>query len=148
MDEITQGNCNKITPALENKSKAIKTENLKVKEVLVQTNKDDNIIFKCEICFKKYSTRPGLIFHNNTVHKGICYPCNQCSHKATQKSQLKVHINAVHEGVRYKCKYCDYKATDRTSFKKHNESSHMGIRYPCELILYYHYIPVEAQASS
>ena len=54
----------------------------------------------CAKCDKQFSTKRGLHYHDQSVHKGIRYPCDKCDYKATKTSHLKRHVKDIHE-----CRY-------------------------------------------
>ena len=38
----------------------------------------------CAKCDKQFSTKRGLHYHDQSVHKGILYPCDKCDYKASK----------------------------------------------------------------
>ena len=104
---------------------------MKINKSLVSVNGVKN--FFCEECDKTFSTQPGLLHHNSSVHEGVRYCYDQCDHKATRKESLKVHIKSVHEiRIAVTCDKYGKQFSQKNGLRKHNESAHEGVRYPCE----------------
>ena len=63
--------------------------------------------FKCSQC-QKIFTRPRLLEHINSVHRGLKpYKCNTCPKYFSLQPNLKRHIDAVHKGRKdFKCDSC------------------------------------------
>ena len=56
--------------------------------------------YNCEYCGKMFPYRQSMVFHVESVHKGIRYNCEYCSNTYTQLVHLKTHMRGSH-GVEY-----------------------------------------------
>ena len=96
--------------------------------------------FTCLECGHKLTTRQGLNFHMNNIHKGIRFPCTEegCDFKGTLKSVLQNHIQGLHKGIKQYCDLCDFSSISKNCIrlhknKKHNEDWSM---YNCDQCKY------------
>ena len=80
--------------------------------------------YECKPCEKSFTSKPGLYFHNKSVHESVKYACDQCDSHFTQQFSLTKHIKSKHEGVKFACDQCDYQATQQGSLTRHIKSAH------------------------
>ena len=93
-------------------------------------------IFQCDHCQKKFSQKPALEKHVESVHEGKKeFKCKECEKKFTQSSNMKAHIAAVHEKKKpHTCEICDAKFPNRQSLSNHTAHKHSGEKpYKCSI---------------
>ena len=89
-------------------------------------------VFECSTCFKKFTTKQSLKYHNNIHTREKPYQCETCSKSFAQLSTLKSH-ERTHAGKKsFKCKTCSKWFSTASICKKH-ENMHTGEKpYQCE----------------
>ena len=68
-----------------------------------KSRRQNQIPFKCEICFKEFRSNNGLHYHFNSAHgKKNDHKCDPCGKTFSTVQSLNMHINAVHNGLKDK----------------------------------------------
>ena len=82
--------------------------------------------FTCVECGHKLTSRQGLTFHINNIHRGIRFPCTEegCDFKGTLKSVLQNHIQGFHKGMKHYCNLCDFSSVGKNSIRLHRNKIH------------------------
>lgn len=78
--------------------------------------------FPCDVCFKVYATKMGMLQHKNNVHNGKRYGCDECSYQATRQYQLGEHKKAMHSSTTYQCSTCNWTSKWKTHMNSHLKS--------------------------
>lgn len=89
--------------------------------------------YQCEICPKKFGTKPNLMAHMR-IHAGIRnYTCDQCGKSFVQKGNLENHL-LTHTAVRpFKCTICNKAFKTVIRLRKHS-SVHTGLKpHQCDV---------------
>jgi len=87
---------------------------------------DDESLYFCDLCEKKFITKRGLSLHQDTIHQNIKYPCEECDYQATQPVNLRTHVKTKHLEVKYPCPSaeCNYKTKFKYYLKDHLKKKH------------------------
>ena len=111
-----------------------------------KSRRQNQIIFKCEICDKEFKSNNGLRYHFNSTHKTFhlqsqltahvkifhgnkmkCLKCDSCGKSFSQAQSLKNHINSVHNGQKdHKCDSCGKEFSQGGHLKRHIDAVHNG----------------------
>ena len=100
-----------------------------VEKSLPDSDKNNEIHYKCEYCGKQFAKKDRLIAHNQGVHMKSTFQCNICEFRTTRNGHLKTHKMMVHDGIKYPCTMCTYKATSKARVRMHQESFHEGKKF-------------------
>ena len=114
-------------PVLSIEPADIDVEPFEMLECMVQVDEP----FACNKCDKRYTTKSGLLNHENTFHRGKKHKCNQCDKEYNSKASLNDHINSKHTGTTYKCDICDKTYATKNTLKDHKRSKHSGLVFNC-----------------
>ena len=59
--------------------------------MVVEHISPDRVTFQCELCDKRYSSKPHLDSHIATKHQNLRYNCKKCKYKTEYMSNLRKH---------------------------------------------------------
>ena len=92
--------------------------------------------FYCVQCDKKFTTKQGLQYHNQTVHAedgGKKYLCDMCDFKAVRKALLREHIQVKHTIQELiPCHICAKGFSSKKSVQTHILNAHSDGSFTCE----------------
>jgi hypothetical protein len=92
--------------------------------------KNDNKVFKCELCEYQSAWKSHLKRHNKQVHDKIKdEKCPQCDFTCSTKGDLKRHNKMIHDKIKdEKCPQCDFTCSMKCYLKKHIKQVHDKIK--------------------
>ena len=97
----------------------------------IQTNHkalEERQNYKCDICFKKFTTSHALKYHKSAIHAGIRdLICKYCNKTFGRPSCLHGHIQKVHlrnENLMKYCEFCPSSFDNLHNLKKHVSAVH------------------------
>ena len=118
-------------PEIVEKSDTTPKISLKALDIFEMSNEEGFVhegqkLFKCSICYERFSTSWNLNRHYDTVHEGKKpFKCSACDKSFTLDQTLKLHIASVHEGKKpFKCSTCDKTFSQSGILKLHIASVH------------------------
>ncbi|KAF6204004.1 hypothetical protein GE061_002343 [Apolygus lucorum] len=83
--------------------------------------------FPCELCSKKFSSKPNLQTHMR-IHAGLRnFTCDQCGKSFIQKGNLDAHLLTHTHDKPYQCEQCDKRFKTGMQLRKHH-SVHTGAK--------------------
>ncbi|XP_018900017.2 uncharacterized protein [Bemisia tabaci] len=81
--------------------------------------------FQCDLCDKRFSTKPNLITHRR-IHLGVKnYTCDQCGKGFIQKGNLDTHLLTHSSDKPFSCEMCEKSFKTMLQLRKHH-SVHTG----------------------
>ena len=67
---------------------------------------------------------PNLSYHKRAKHEGVIFQCEECDYRVTSKYSLAQHRRALHEKIKYPCDTCNYESTRKSNLAKHQRLMH------------------------
>ena len=100
-------------------------------EEIVMYDGDQSKSFKCKTCWKVFSTKNGLDYHER-VHSGVSpYTCDICNKKFKSSSLCSRHKQIHAKDKKYLCNVCSKTFAQKSNLSKHMDI-HDGVKpYQC-----------------
>ena len=97
----------------------------------IETVHEGKKSYQCQKCATFFTTKPGLIHHEKSVHEGIRHHCQICNADFASTSHLNVHLKQTHVPnveKEHECEICSERIIGFEAYKKHIEDVHPGTR--------------------
>lgn len=89
--------------------------------------------FPCNLCNKRFSTKPNLVTHMR-IHAGVRnFTCDQCGKSFVQKGNLDAHLLTHSQDKPFSCELCNKRFKTGMQLRKHH-SVHTGAKpHQCDI---------------
>ena len=102
----------------------------------MESSKEANFVFKCEICSNVYRYKESLKSHMKNVHEKVRkFICKICDQSFYASSKLQDHISRNHETTEMenlKCHKCEKTFSNQPSLKSHLRDVHSQNSIKCD----------------
>lgn len=86
--------------------------------------------FMCDQCSYLGKNLRSLKRHKEK-HKGILFECEDCEYKTSTRQLLASHVKGNHVDLHLKCTDCDYECPTYSRMKRHTEERHSDNSFQC-----------------
>ena len=82
--------------------------------------------YKCDICFKNFSSKSHLKRHKNIIHSNEKpFRCPDCEFVCKRKDNLNQHKNIIHSDIKpFKCSECEFTCKTKGTLTRHKNDVH------------------------